>query len=241
MPSTDAAPLPIAPLRQRVHEPEWMDEPDLDPQLHRQALGGLARLNTVGRSADILWRALRDLPRTNIRLLDVACGGGDVLLALARRARRHGYAWQFTGVDKSETALGLAAENAARQQVPLQFEARDVLANGLPTGHDVVVCSLFLHHLSSDDAVSFLSNAAEVAGSRLLVSDLRRTRTNYWLTQLGCQLLTRSPVVHKDGPLSIRAAFTIEEARQLATQAGLANARIEPRFPARWLLQWSPR
>jgi hypothetical protein len=41
-----------------------------------------------------------------------------------------------------------------------------------------------------------------------------------------------------DGPLSVRAAFTIAEARQLAEEAGLHGAAISWRWPFRFLLQW---
>jgi hypothetical protein len=43
-----------------------------------------------------------------------------------------------------------------------------------------------------------------------------------------------------DGPRSVKAAFTIEEMRMLAVDAGLDACRIESRFPYRFLFQWSP-
>lgn len=225
-----------------------MDEPALDAALHRQALAGLARLNFVGRSADILWRALGRERRRGapLRLLDLACGGGDVLLALARRARRSRLPWTFAGVDKSEVALDYAREQARRANLVASFVACDLLSDGwletpVAKDVDVVVCSLFLHHLSDSDAVSMLHRAAAVAQSKLLVSDLNRSVINRWLTWWGCHLLTRSPVVHFDGPASIRAAFSHNEARQLATVAGLDTVTVSMRLPARWLLEWERR
>lgn len=225
-----------------------MDEPALDPALHRQALAGLARLNVVGRSADILWRALRRerCHCAPLRLLDLACGGGDVLRALARRARQSRLPWTFAGVDKSEVALDYAREQARHANLEASFVACDLLGDDwleAPAARDVdvVVCSLFLHHLSDGDAVSLLRRAAAVAQSKLIVNDLNRSVINRWLTWWGCHLLTRSPIVQFDGPASIRAAFSHDEARQLATAAGLHNATVSRRLPARWLLEWERR
>jgi 2-polyprenyl-3-methyl-5-hydroxy-6-metoxy-1,4-benzoquinol methylase len=215
-----------------------MDEPDLDARLHRQALAGLARLNAFGRSSAMIWRALQPFRNQRLRILDIACGGGDVAISLARRARRRGYAWEFTGVDKSELALDVARDRAKRAGVTIDFQACDVLADDLPPGFDIITCSLFLHHLSEGDAIQLLRRAGQAAGQMVVVSDLRRSRTNEWLTYFGCQLLSRSPVVHKDGPISIRAAFTMEEAVALAREAGLTDVCIKPRFPVRWLLTW---
>lgn len=52
-------------------------------------------------------------------------------------------------------------------------------------------------------------------------------------------VLSRSPVVHFDGPASVRAAYTPAELRALADQAGLAGATVRPVFPCRMLLTWS--
>lgn len=218
-----------------------MDEPGLEVPLHMQALDGLATLNWLGRSAALLWPRLIGLQRRlerPLRLLDLACGGGDVTLALARRARRHGMAWEFLGADKSDVALSLARRRAQQAAIEITFQPLDVLRDPLPEGYDVVLCSLFLHHLSDEEAVDLLRRMGQAAQHLVLVSDLRRSRANYWMTAIGCRLLTRSPVVHYDGPLSIRCAFTDAEARELAAQAGLTPARVTRHFPVRWLLEW---
>jgi 2-polyprenyl-3-methyl-5-hydroxy-6-metoxy-1,4-benzoquinol methylase len=226
------------PARQR--EPEWMDEPDIDPRLHRQALVGLARLNWLGQSAGSIWSALRNVAQPNepLRVLDLACGGGDVLIYLARRAQRRKLPWRFFGVDKSNVALQVARDRARARQIDVDFSSLDVLNDALPGGFDVLTCSLFLHHLTDEEALRLLSSMAAAARRAVIVSDLSRSNTNQWLTWLGCQIVTRSPVVHKDGPISIRAAFSIDEARQLASAAGLERASVRPQFPARWLLCW---
>jgi hypothetical protein len=54
----------------------------------------------------------------------------------------------------------------------------------------------------------------------------------------GTRLLSRSPVVHVDGPRSVAAAFTPAEALDLAQRAGLTGATVVRRWPCRFLLTW---
>jgi hypothetical protein len=100
-----------------------------------------------------------------------------------------------------------------------------------------MISNLFLHHLAHDDAVVLLKKMSEAAPA-LVVNDLARGPAGYAAAVVGTRLLSRSPVVHTDGPRSVRAAFTVGEARLLAQRAALDGARVEPVFPYRWRLDW---
>ena len=77
------------------------------------------------------------------------------------------------------------------------------------------------------------------AGNLVLVNDLRRCRAGWWAAWLGTRLLSRSPVVHYDGPVSVAGAFTPGEAVQLAADAGVPGATVVNRWPWRFLLSWA--
>lgn len=223
-----------------------MDDPAQPEAMHLHALAGLRRINLISNTTGQLARAIRrqlELARGQsehadrpITILDIASGGGDVTLGLARYARRQQLDWQFTGCDISARAVAESSARATRLGLNARFITADALG-GLPGRYDVAVCTLFLHHLTDDQIVALLKHASNA--KHVVISDLRRSRLAYAATWLGTRLLTRSPVVHVDGPLSVRAALTPPELAALTDRAGLVRAQIRRCWPQRMMLTWS--
>lgn len=221
---------------------ELMDDPALAVQAHHAALHGLQRINWISRTAAMLWprieRNISSSPNANPSLLDVACGGGDLAIALAQRSRRLGFALRVQGCDISETALQYASQAAARAGERVKFFHADVTVEALPRHYTFITCTLFLHHLSDADIVALLRSLAGHC-DHLLVSDLIRGPTGYALAWMGTRLLSCSRIVHEDGLRSVRAALSLREARELVREAGLHEARFERYWPQRFLMIWS--
>lgn len=232
-------------LARRQRQPELMDQPGLPPAQHFHALSGLGRINWLSASASTFFRPLLqlqyDLGVDRLRILDVASGGGDVPIRLWQQAARRGLDWRIAGCDISSTAVEYARAAAGRAESLVHFFTHDVMRQSVSGNYDAVTCSLFLHHLDDDEAVSLLTALSRIGdqGPRLiLINDLDRSWIGLLLAQVVARLLTRSSVVHVDGPLSVRAAFTPTEALALATQAGLQGATVRRCWPWRWLMQW---
>jgi SAM-dependent methyltransferase len=225
----------------RRRQPEIMDSPNLDETRHRRALDALQRVNRVSLSAAQLWADVRHVaPRARsrpLRVLDLACGGGDVAVGFEAHARRHGVDVRVSGCDSSPVAVARASERAAEAGSTARFFRLDVLRDDLPDDADVVYSTLFLHHLDEADAVGLLARMSSATRRMLVVQDLARSRIGYSLAYLGLLLLTRSDVARTDGPRSVQAAFTPSEAVALARRAGLA-AHVRRCWPQRYSLTW---
>ena len=100
-----------------------------------------------------------------------------------------------------------------------------------------MVCSLFLHHLTAAQAQALLKKMSRTAGL-VLISDLVRSRLAWAMTWLGTRLLSRSTIVHTDGPRSVEGAFTIREMRSQLEDAKMHAATIERVWPMRMLITW---
>jgi SAM-dependent methyltransferase len=220
-----------------------MDDPELDPEQHAAALRGLRRINQWSFSARPLWKTIENLAQqrrlSQLRVLDVACGGGDLVLALAERASASSLEVTIDGCDISPVAIEHAAAAARKRGVELsRFFQHDALGAPFPEGYDLIYCTLFLHHLDPSQAVVLMRGMAQAAGHIAAIDDLCRSRFGYLLAQLACRVLSRSPIVHNDGPASVRAAFTTHEALALAAKAGLTGADCRRHWPERFLLTW---
>jgi len=229
-------------LSERHRQPEIMDAPDLPPVRFVETLKGLGRVNTVTRSARLMWpdleaAALRH-PERPLRILDVACGGGDVLIALWRTAAKRGLRLELAGCDLSPTAVGYASDAAIKAGVPIKFFVHRVPQDPLPEGYDVIMSTLFLHHLDEDGAISFLRDAAAKTRDRIVIQDLVRSPMSYWFARLGTSMLFLNDICRLDGRTSVEGAFTRPEALELARKAGLDRAKIVLRFPFRYLIRW---
>jgi SAM-dependent methyltransferase len=209
---------------------------------HRRALAGLRRINLLSRTSAVLWKQVRrlgtELNVRSLRVLDLACGGGDVGIGLVQRGRRAGLEIELCGCDLSPVAIEVARERARSAAPTAEFIVKDLLHDELPAGFDVVMCSLFLHHLDQSNAVRLLERMKQAAQRLVLVDDLLRNRLGYWMAWLGCRILSRSSIVHTDGPLSVRGAFTRSEALDLARKADLTNAVLTRHWPQRYLMTW---
>ncbi|MEZ6059243.1 MAG: methyltransferase domain-containing protein [Planctomycetaceae bacterium] len=230
----------------RIRQNELMDDPSIDPGSHQQALRGLRRINWFSRIESVLWAAM--LPATTaavcehrqLTVLDIASGGGDLVVRLGRRFCLHGIDVRIDGCDISSTAVAVASRSASDAGLRnVRFHQCNVFEGDLPGDqHDVVMCSLFLHHLDQQQAVHLMQIMKYSATALVLVDDLCRSRIGYWLAWAGCRLLSRSPVVHADGPMSVEGAFTCDEATRIAEQAGMDGTTIQRHWPQRFLLKW---
>jgi SAM-dependent methyltransferase len=230
------------PLAQRHRQPEWMDQPGIDPVAHSQALQGLRRINAFSGAVGSLLAPIRSLARERsgrpLRVLDLACGGGDNTTALAERARRAGLDLRVDGCDLSAQAVAIAAGSAEERGLGASFFQLDALNDPLPDDYDVILCTLFLHHLDEGEAVDLLGRMGRASRGLVLVNDLIRSPLGYGLAWAGCRLLSRSPIVHFDGPVSVQGAFQLAEVRALADRAGLDGAELRRSWPERYVLCW---
>ncbi|MEL6111027.1 MAG: methyltransferase domain-containing protein [Planctomycetota bacterium] len=222
---------------QRHLQPEWMDEPDISPELHLAALRGLTRLNALTGVAGPMYRHLRALAHHNegrLHLLDVASGSGDLPIAWAKRARRDGIQLRITTVDISELAVRVQTERAEQAGVEINAIQRDCLADGLPDGFDVCTNSLFFHHLEDEEGkrlAKFMVQSAD----HFLACDLERSRLNWALVRMGAHLATRSPVVHVDARRSIEGAYSKREFETLLESALGRSVPVRRVLPCRMI------
>ncbi|MEP6745032.1 MAG: methyltransferase domain-containing protein, partial [Gemmatimonadota bacterium] len=143
---------------------ELLDDPAADPVAVRRSLVNIARANRwFGGTAAVLHGLSRVLGRTrslhsDVSLLDLGTGAGDIPAAARRWGADHGIALRTVGLERLRPAAQLARSTA----LPLTLGC--VSALPFRTGAvDVVVISQLLHHLDAEAATALLRDAARVA------------------------------------------------------------------------------
>jgi hypothetical protein len=218
-----------------------MDRPQpVSAELERD-LQNLHQLNRFFGSHRLVRQFLRKWmkPKTNWRIADLATGFGDIPRLIVEFARSIEARVEIDAVDQNGATLKIARKFSA-DFPEINFVEANILEWKPAKPCDLVLCSLALHHFSSDDAVRLLRHCPDISQRYVLVSDLRRG----YLATIGVFLLTatffREPMTRIDGRLSAARAFSYIEFRALAERAGWRNfghAKFRYARQAVWLAE----
>ena len=224
---------------QRRREDEWMDEDSVDPRELRRSLTFIRRINallgyTRATLSHLQRFSSRWKPGERIDIVDLATGSADVPLAIVRWAARRGLDVYVVGVDRHEKTIDEAREATTREP-RIRIVQGDALRLPFTAGSfDYAVCSMFLHHLSDDDATAVLRNMGQLARRGIIAADLLRHRRAYaWISMF---TLLANPIVRHDARVSVRQAFSEPEVLALRERAGLGFAQYHRHFGHRFVL-----
>jgi ubiquinone/menaquinone biosynthesis C-methylase UbiE len=226
-------------MRSRIYQPEIMDEETLEQETVDEIYRYLASVNryfggvggTIARFDDFskTWRA-----GERIDVLEVACGAADVPRALIAWGRSRGFDLRVTATDILPSALDYARRVGPRDE-RMRLVCADVEHPPFRNGaFDYVTCGLFFHHLTDGQIIGALKSFDRLATRGIVVNDLVRSRRAFVWTWL----FTRPfhPILHHDGPLSIRRALKPAEMQHLANAAGLPWLTVQRHFGHRMTL-----
>jgi SAM-dependent methyltransferase len=220
----------------RADTPELMDDPTVDYETFRACLVDLAKVNRmtlayrptmafVNRLHEAgLWP--QDRPAV---ILDVGSGYGDMLRRIKTWARARRLDVRLQGLDRNPWAAR-AAERAPGSE-GIQWLSEDLFDHS--SGADIIISSLFTHHLDDISLIRFLEWQEANARIGWFVNDLLRHPFSYYGFALLSRVMMWHPFVRHDGPVSISRAFRPEDWTVLLAKAGAHQARIEPWFPFR--------
>jgi 2-polyprenyl-3-methyl-5-hydroxy-6-metoxy-1,4-benzoquinol methylase len=224
-------------LRERSFQGEWMDEADASRPAFEGALRDLGRINRWSMAARPVLGWLDGVAQRSgaraLSVLDVGAGGGDMLARVAAWGVARGVALDLVGLDRSPWAAGFAA----RAGVPARYVTSDLFEH--EATHDVVICSLFAHHLDDAQAVRFLRWMEARARLGWLISDLHRHWLPWAFLWGATRALRMDPMVVHDSTRSVERGFVRADWERLAAAAGV-SARVRWSVPFKWIVTGGP-
>jgi len=201
------------------------DDARVDDVELRGTLADLDAVNALLGGRRLIRVEMARLPAPPCSILDVATGSGDMAAYALDVLRERGVRATCVAVDHSPSVLTVAAERlAARDDIELvQADAR--MLPFADRRFDLAMMTLALHHFDTRDAVQVLRELSRVAAT-VIVNDLRRSALAETFAKLVFPLFTRNRLTRHDAPLSVRRAYTPEEARELAARSGWTTIEV---------------
>jgi ubiquinone/menaquinone biosynthesis C-methylase UbiE len=205
--------------------PELLDSDAGSPSEIATSLSDLNRINRwFGGTATtefLVEQVARDLGARSLSLLEVAAGAGAVPAAVSAALAEAGIRLEVTALDRAASHLKDGNHRAV---------VGDALA--LPfadSSFDLVSSSLFVHHLSPDEAVRFVNESLRVCRAAVVINDLIRHPAHLGLVYAGTPLY-RSRLTRHDAPASVRQAYTVNEMAHMLRKSKAARVEITRHF-----------
>lgn len=222
-------------LPRRRLVPELMDGEPVPYEEFRECLRHLAGINRASGAyrPTLRWLervAARHPEARPLRVLDVGSGYGDMLRRIAGWARRTGRPVELTGVDLNPWSAKAATE-AAEPGEAIRYVTADCFALPDHERPDVIISSLFTHHLDDPQLVRFLRWMEGRARLGWFVNDLHRHAVPHRFVAAAVRVLPFNRLVVHDAPVSVARSFTRRDWEERLAEAGLAG-----QAEVRWML-----
>jgi SAM-dependent methyltransferase len=207
--------------------PELMDG-DCSYRDFRGCLRSLEQISRwlLGYRPTLAW--LKRLPhgfRDPVHIVDVGCGGGDLLRQIAGWALRRGIAVQLTGIDLNPYAARAAAESTPKE-LGIAWVTGNALLFRPEKPVDIVVSSLMAHHLEDQEIIALLRWMEATAQVGWFINDLEHSERSSRMFEWVERMVGWHRFVRHDGPVSFRRAFREEDWVRLLTAAEVPQEAV---------------
>jgi 2-polyprenyl-3-methyl-5-hydroxy-6-metoxy-1,4-benzoquinol methylase len=229
-------------FKQRSNQKELMDDFTLASDHLCKNLDELAITNRwLGAEATLL-NALNTIHQNykgyiahhKIKIIDIACGGGDLLLAINRWAKREKIAAELIGIDVNPFMIQYA-KTKSNPSTNIDYRVTNVFSEKyFQIQPDIVTINSFCHHLSDEEFVRLLENLTQTTKLAIIINDLQRHWISYYAIKWLTRLFNCSYLMQHDAPQSVLRAFSKDELINLLKKSKITNFRIRKHWAFRW-------
>ncbi|MEQ9592196.1 MAG: methyltransferase domain-containing protein, partial [Cyclobacteriaceae bacterium] len=171
-----------------------------------------------------------------LEIVDLGCGGGDMLIEIARYGRKRNIPFKLIGIDANPHIIEFAKKNCEAYP-EIEFLTLDIFSSEFKKlRFDVAIATLVTHHFESTSLSQLCATLQRQSKLGVVINDLHR----HWLAYYSIKVLTlafsKSSMVKYDAPLSVLRSFKKNEWLQILHQGGISNYSITWKWAFRWQL-----
>ena len=225
----------------RTDAAEIMYDFTLEGEILRDALDKIARINQLLGGNKLTLQGVQSLInlvsiKKEITIVDIGCGNGDMLRALADYASKNNLNFKLIGVDANPFTIN-HAEELSKPYQNITYKCEDIFEDKFTAlKYDIVLCTLTLHHFKDAEIIKLVSVFYENANIGIVINDLQRSALAYRLFQVLCFVFRLNKMSKEDGLVSILRGFKKEELEEFSKKTHLKKYSIQWKWAFRY--QW---
>ena len=218
-----------------------MDDFSMEGDILAEALDKIAGINRLlgGNKITLegLERLLADKNKgSQISILDVGCGNGDMLRTIAEYGKSNGFEFQLHGIDANAYTINYARMLSSGYK-NIQYLCEDIFDEiKQDRQYDVILCTLTLHHFKDNEILKLLEGFRKQAVIGIVINDLHRSKLAYYLFIAVCKVFRLNHMSKDDGLVSILRAFKKADLLNYASQLNIKKYTLRWRWAFRY--QW---
>ncbi|RVT72742.1 methyltransferase domain-containing protein [Flavobacterium sufflavum] len=227
--------------KHRTELPEIMDDFTLEGEILRDALDKIAKINQLLGGNKLTLLGVKTLLKnvavdTEITIVDVGCGNGDMLRTLADYGFKNNFKLKLIGIDANSFTINHAV-NLSKKYSNISYRCENIFNEAFTElKYDIILSTLVLHHFKEDEIIEILTVFYTNARLGIVINDLQRSLIAYRLFQLICFVFQLSEMTKKDGLISILRGFKKEDLIRFSEKLNFKKYTIEWKWAFRY--QW---
>ncbi|NRT10531.1 methyltransferase domain-containing protein [Flavobacterium sp. 14A] len=225
----------------RTDQEEIMDDFAMEGEVLRDALDKIASINQLLGGNKLTLNGVKDMLSTaekkrEFTIVDVGCGNGDMLRALADYATSKGLTFKLVGIDANNFTI-THARALSTNYANISYLCENIFDKEFENlKYDIVLCTLTLHHFKDDQIQQLLRVFYNNATLGVVINDLHRSKIAYRSFQALCKVFGLNDMSREDGLVSILRGFKKVDLIQFSKKLGFRKYDVKWKWAFRY--QW---
>ncbi len=225
---------------QRSSQIEIMDDLQCEGEVVNQTLIELEIINRwLGGNTVTLGGIKKVVVQSNLKeisILDLGCGGGDMLKEIAKWGKQKNLKLKLTGIDANPNIIAFAKGNT-KEYAEIDYVAENIFsADFARRKSDIIIATLFTHHFSHQELVELFKTLKQQSRHGVVVNDLHRQWFAYYAIKMLTSIFSKSEMVKYDAPLSVLRGFSRSDLISILQNAEISEYQLVWKWAFRWQL-----